>query len=233
MFSITLSLNCLLPLWLLCGLFCFLRAIGCFKTCSIFFILLLLVQYLRLSLSQYFLNYSGCYSNRRPLQEIAAGGIWCGRASALLSWLLCTELKVMLSTSAPPLGLLLQHLWSVPQLASGISSLPSPLALPSTVPAFAATGIPRPFGIKCFVSQVLVFSEKWPPAFRRCLGTQLFLGTPQEQVLSHRHLHIFQKKIHHNSFEEGRKRREITSMLFFLETGSLHRCPLRARVAPC
>lgn len=75
---------------------------------------------------------------------------------------------------------------------------------------------------------VLVFSEKWPPAFSCCLGTQLFLGTPQEQVLSHRHLHIFQKKIHHSSFEEGRKRKHkhavfsrnrLTSQVSFESSG--------------
>lgn len=143
-----------------------------------FFILLLLVQYLRLSLSQYSLNYSGCYSNLRPLQDIAAGCIWYGSASMLLS-LLCTELKVMLSTSAPPLELAASAAVTCPP-SWPQKSAPCPLLwhFQFTVTTFAVTGIPRPFGIQYFVSQVLVFSEKWPPAFSCCLCIQLFLGTP-------------------------------------------------------
>lgn len=142
-----------------------------------FFILLLLVRYLRVSLSQYFLNYSGCYSNLGPLQDIAAGGIWYGRGCELLSSLLCTEIEVMLSTPAPPLG-----------LAASVAGICPPGWLQKSAPClclgrfqftatFAVTGIPRPFGIKCFVSQVPVFSEKWPPAISFCLCTHCLLGT--------------------------------------------------------
>lgn len=172
-----------------------------------FFILLLLVQYLHLSLSQYFLNYCGCYSNLRPLQGIAAGGIWDGRASELLSSLLCSELEVMLSTSAPPLGLAASA--AVICDPGWLQKSPPCLHLchfQFTVRTFAVPGIPRPFGIKYFVSQMLVLAEEWPPAFSSCLLYPILLrDTLRTGAVSQTLMHIFQRKIHHSSFEECRK----------------------------
>lgn len=130
-FGVTPPLNCLLPLWLLCGLFCFLRAEGCFKTRSTFFFYFIAVGTIArtLSLSQYFLNYCGCYSNLRPLQDIAAGGIWYGRDSVQLSSLLCTELKVILGALPLLSGPTASAATFCPsQLASESSSLPFHLA---------------------------------------------------------------------------------------------------------
>lgn len=114
---------------------------------------------------------------QQPVQDIAAGGFWDGRASVLLSSLVCTELRVMLSTSAPPLGLAASAPGICPHSWSEISSLPYLWHFQFTVTTFAVAGTPRPFATKYFVSQVLVFC-KWPPAFSCCLCTQAFLGTP-------------------------------------------------------
>lgn len=119
-----------------------------------------------IALSQYFLNYCGCYSNLRPLQGVAAGDIWYGRDSMQLSLLLCTELKVILSTFSLPSGPTASVAVLCPsQLASESSSLCLFLRhFEFTVPIFAVTAIPRPFGAKCFLSHELVFFEEWPPA---------------------------------------------------------------------
>lgn len=131
----------------------------------------------------------------------------------------------MLSTSPPPLGLAASAAVICPPTWLQ-KSAPCLWHFQFTVAPFAVTGTPRPFGIKCFVSQVLVFSEKWPPTFSCCLCTHCYLGTCQDKVPSHRHCCIFfQKKIHDSSFEKGRKwvwrEEKPRACSFFLETNRL------------
>lgn len=143
----------------------------------------------------------------------------------------------MLSTSPPPPGLAASAAVICPP--SWLQkSAPCLWHFQFTVAPFAVTGTPRPFGIKCFVSQVLVFSEKWPPTLSCCLCTHCFLGTCQEQVPYHRHCCIFFRKRYMTAVLRrvgngyGEKKSHEHALFFWKQTGSLQRCPLRAQVSP-